>query len=260
MPTWITGGGIKIERAKKHVENLETEFKAFWKLYPDCIAKDRHKKTGDLVVFVHFTGTPEPEWGAMVGDALHNLRSGLNMLWGHVTANAGSPRRGASDFRIFDTSKAFEAMVKRKPKGRMADVMAILKTIKPYKGGNDALWMLHDLNNIDKHELVTVARSAVLKGEVIVNAPPAIARTGRHIRFGSTVATGAPFAGQEGTVLYSIPAEFVGKVQVQTKPFQAITFSEPKVVEGKEIVSTLAHLTSVVEGVVETFRLGGFVT
>ena len=34
------------------------------------------------------------------------------------------------------------------------DAVDAIDAIKPYKGGNDTLWRLHGLNNIDKHRLL----------------------------------------------------------------------------------------------------------
>jgi hypothetical protein len=39
--------------------------------------------------------------------------------------------------------------------------VAAIDALKPYKGGNDVLWQLHELNNVDKHRLILTVGSAV---------------------------------------------------------------------------------------------------
>jgi hypothetical protein len=98
-----------------------------------------------------------------------------------------------------------------------------------------------------------------LNGEVKVNAPIEILRQ-NPVAFNVALGPGTPLAAEEGTILYVVKAAFIDDVKIQTKIFQAIVFREPEVAKAKEIVSTLTHYASVVDGVVDSFRLGGFVT
>ena len=43
--------------------------------------------------------------------------------------------------------------------GASADSFAAIDTLKPYKGGNDSLWALYRLNNIEKHRLLLTVGS-----------------------------------------------------------------------------------------------------
>jgi hypothetical protein len=36
-----------------------------------------------------------------------------------------------------------------------------IESLTPYKGGNDLLWQINELNNIDKHRILLVTGSAV---------------------------------------------------------------------------------------------------
>src|SRR5438132_5583994 len=38
---------------------------------------------------------------------------------------------------------------------------AAIDALRPYKGGNDVLWQLHELNNVDKHRLILTVGSAL---------------------------------------------------------------------------------------------------
>ncbi|MEA3245803.1 MAG: hypothetical protein U9Q74_06575 [Gemmatimonadota bacterium] len=255
---WSESGGIKIKRANQHISDLHAAIETMAAGNRDGLAKDRTPQ-GDTVVFVHFDRTTDPLWGAVVGEVLHNLRSGLNMLWRHVCENAGNPVRGEADFPIYATPEAFDAMSRRKPKTRMQGVMEVYCALKPYKGGNAALWLLHDLNNIDKHQLVTLTNRAVTHGVVRVQLGPDIPTTLEVFRPNAKLMGGTPIAAEEGTPLYFIRSGFEDKVNVHTQITTFVAFGQPEVVKGEAVIPTLRNLAGVVDGAIEAFRLGGFV-
>jgi hypothetical protein len=46
-------------------------------------------------------------------------------------------------------------------KGMHEDAIKAIDALKPYQGGNDTLWRLHKLNNVDKHRLLVTVGSQV---------------------------------------------------------------------------------------------------
>src|SRR5258705_31662 len=62
--------------------------------------------------------------------------------------------------RLAKRSLNKKANSKAKIKGVNQAGVAIFDATKPYKGGDDRLWALHRLNNIDKHRLLLTAGCA----------------------------------------------------------------------------------------------------
>jgi hypothetical protein len=128
------------------------------------------------------------------------------------------------------------------------NVIDVLNTIKPYKGGNDALWKLSKLNNIDKHRLLvpvahintarteTAAELEVSKNrwakerpnEVFI--PADISRT-------VPVATPARLL-NAGDEILRIPSE----LNEQPKLVIKIALAEVGIAEGEPLIPTLTEI------------------
>src|ERR1019366_8285129 len=63
-------------------------------------------------------------------------------------------------FPIFDSAKSYQSHFAGKVACFLPAAQKAIEALNPYKGGNDALWKLSELNNRDKHRLlITVAAS-----------------------------------------------------------------------------------------------------
>ena len=114
----------------------------------------------------------------LIGDTLHNLRSGLDNL-AHALALAGpgplsKEFPGSSEFPIFGDENRkgvagsgpglFQNNGLFKIQGWHPDAKAAVELLQPYHRGNDyrsdPLWTLHELDNISKHRLLHPAVAA----------------------------------------------------------------------------------------------------
>jgi hypothetical protein len=150
----------KLERAKKHVEDLNVALIAFWDAEPYVIRFEDDPNTRERTYYVLSVQDLPPEIVTIVGDALHNLRSALDHLAYQLVVAAG----GKPDINTaFPIAKSFESYMspkgRLKVKGMRQDAIKAIDAHKPYKGGNDTLWHLHELNNIEKHRLLITACS-----------------------------------------------------------------------------------------------------
>jgi hypothetical protein len=67
------------------------------------------------------------------------------------------------EFPIAKDAATYEEEKARKVEGMSPTVIKTIDALKPYKGGNDALWRIHELDNIDKHRtLFTYANDCFL--------------------------------------------------------------------------------------------------
>jgi hypothetical protein len=159
---------VKIERAKKHLRDLQSELIKFKGEHVNVIGPHTDEQTGQII---HSLGPlPVLPFNAMscAGDVVHNLRSTLDHLAYHL-AQVGTPDTEPSidvSFPISASSKIYESRKARKVKGMRPEAIEAIDRLKPYKGGNDLLWRLHELDNIDKHRFIfTVAPDYLFSGE-----------------------------------------------------------------------------------------------
>ena len=70
----------------------------------------------------------------------------------HSGDNPPKPR--GTYFPILNSATQYEALKRQKLEGARQETITIIDALKPYKGGNNLLWMLQQLTNIDKHRLL----------------------------------------------------------------------------------------------------------
>ncbi len=105
----LLGVRVKVDRAKKHLADLDTEIREYHARNPYAIIPEIEAETGDEVHRLLIREAIPAHWGAILGDVVHNLRSSLDLL---------------------------------------------AAELEPYAGGNDPLWLLHEIDNRDKHRLL----------------------------------------------------------------------------------------------------------
>src|SRR4051812_20680507 len=101
---WAASGQVKIERAKEHINALAGEIAAFHQSSPYAIVGGDEQGTGDWVLRAQITNRPPLRWGAIAGDAIHNLRASLDVLWRHVIR---AKPDDMTDFPFYRSEKKF---------------------------------------------------------------------------------------------------------------------------------------------------------
>jgi hypothetical protein len=147
----------KFNRANKHISDLEALWAACRESHPSGIRIERDPQSGDVTYFVGDI-TPIPvEASLIAGDALQNLRSALDHLALAMMRKSKANISTQSGFPIFDSAEDYadpKRGAARKIGGIHDLALQEIDRLKPYKGGNEKLWFLHRLNNIDKHRLL----------------------------------------------------------------------------------------------------------
>jgi hypothetical protein len=103
---------------------------------------------------------------AAAGDVVVNLRGALDHLAYQLT-KAHRPRITIKEerkifFPICDDATGYEKARKTVIKFVGPDAIKLIDALKPYKGGNEALFRLNELNNINKHKLLPTIERLVL--------------------------------------------------------------------------------------------------
>ena len=119
-----------------------------------------------------------PEFGGLVGDAVHNMRSGLDHLaFALVVANHGRRRvprdiETSSEFPIFNSGTKFTNGGYKKLVGMRSDVQAAVERLQPYHRRkcpeNRVLWTLYLLSNSDKHRAPWLTIATLLDSRITV--------------------------------------------------------------------------------------------
>jgi hypothetical protein len=145
----------KVERAKENLRDMEKTLRTFHHHTPgDQIEiKSRGVRPGQIYTYhVPFNTL------AAAGDVVNNLRGGLNHLVCQLML-ANRPRStqkqlAACQFPIGKSEAAYKQARGTRLKGVSPGAVQLIDALKPYKGGNDALWLLSELDNISKHRLL----------------------------------------------------------------------------------------------------------
>jgi len=164
------GSRLKVERAYKHISDINSILEVFIGSDFYDLTIDKHFDTGENFLRCNIKSRLEEERLALiVGDALHNLRSALDLLYYETVALCNGTSTKWTRFPFTDTR---EELVRRlnsalKKKQITSSVYnLILSVVKPYQVGNVALWTLDDLNITDKHQLLIPVLKLVMLRDV----------------------------------------------------------------------------------------------
>lgn len=251
---------VKIERAKKHICDLQGERKGFLDTKPYVFGAQRYPQTRKPVYYMVSVQDIPGRLGAIAGDVLHNLRSALDHL-AYQLVFVGTGGRGPFKhvyFPIFECSKKYEAGKMGKVQGMRPDAIKAIDETKPYKGGTDALWQLHRLDNIDKHRVIIIIGSEFHSMDV----SPLLLRMLRGMLPDQTPLPTMPainllpenrlFPLKAGDILFTDLPDAEVK---QNMPFTfEVAFGEPGILEGDPLLETLQHMTDLVDNLILSFR------
>ncbi len=106
------------------------------------------------------------------GDAINNLRSALDHLayqFALLNGITDAKKLRQVQFPICESLKEYEALLPGKIKQLGKTAVEAISLYKPYHGGNETLWLLGQLNNIDKHRLLVTVETIFDKIGIIVD-------------------------------------------------------------------------------------------
>lgn len=251
---------VKIERARKYVDEADTFIRSYLDKKPFTVSYKRDPKTRRLIYFVSSIQEPDPQLSGIVGDALHNLRSALDHIaYQLVLIGTGQLPSRRVYFPIWDDQAKYESEGRRQIDGAKPEAVKAVDIVKPYKGGNDRLWQLHKLNNVDKHRLLLMVGSAFHGANishVLERGMQEMLRSDERLRekFGTVTIPDLfmrpadnLFPLRPGAELF-IDGPDAEPTNKATFRFE-VSFGEAQVVNGEPIVPTLNEMVDKVEDV-----------
>lgn len=160
--TELTGPPLaKIQRAIHHTNDLRIKIDEYFAKTPFELVTKSDKKTGEVTHYVRKNHPIPVEFSLIIGDAVHNLRSALDLtMFAMIGEKARKP--DAVQFPFAKKADDFQNSIKsRQVELAGSAVLNVINQLKPYGGGNELLYMVHRLDIEDKHKLIiTTAASA----------------------------------------------------------------------------------------------------
>ena len=255
----LEGVEAKVERAKHHVQELNDSLQGFFATHPYVIGTKRNPETRQLIYYLVSVREVPKMIDVIGGEVLQSLRSALDHLaYQLVLVGTGQP--GPFNhvyFPIFNSAQEYESGKTRQIQGMRQDAIDAIDAVKPYKGGNDALWQLHRLNIVDKHRLLVTVGS----GFQSVDVGPTLMRGLRAIIPDDQAMPDLALFLRPQDNLFPLKAGdelFIDQPDAEPNEHQQIRFavviSEPGVIEGEALVETLSQMVDLVDHLVPIFR------
>lgn len=154
---------LLLDRARKNIERLNESGKSFAESTPYAVSCDFDPNLGKYVYKIGINKPTPPEFSMDTAEILSGLKSALDhSLCASVSVLSPAKQLSGISFPFADIEGHFDGAV-RKGCGKLApEITAFVRTLKPYKGGDDALWLMNRLSGINRHRII---QPVALSGE-----------------------------------------------------------------------------------------------
>lgn len=259
---------LKVERAKAHIAELAKGIQAFFASKPYSIVIEDDVTAGQRVWKVKVRECVPQNFSTIIGDAIHNTRASLDLLAVAVVRRCDPGRQSYNHvhFVIRETEEKFKADLGENIKGASPAARLIFESLKPYKGGDEAFWRLHQLDILDKHKAIIPVGASYNSVDLL----PYMAATAEHGLGGEE---GAKFAKmmrsfgalrlrpadrkfplQDGADLFRVPIADPRTADDKIQFTFDIAFGEGQIVDGESVIPALTQMCQFVEGVFPLFE------
>jgi hypothetical protein len=154
---------LKLARARQHISELQQEVTAFLASTKITLVIDQTPQWAELdcqIIVARGWKPPPASLSAIIGDAVHNLRTALDLLATDLVRLNGNSTKSVY-FPFAYGASELKSQIKAKNFDRASgEAVRLLKTIAPYEAGNRFLRAVHDLDIQDKHKALIPAMSA----------------------------------------------------------------------------------------------------
>jgi hypothetical protein len=155
----------KSDRAKTQIQELSLAIRSFFEFAPYKIVSEIDTKADEEVWRFQLMRKLPAELSVRTGEIFHNLRSALDQMLAEIVARISKRSESGVEFPFGLNIDEFETAL-RKQKKLPAEAIPMIRDLKPYKGGDALLWLLHSTNRRDKHRMGLVPINLRTAGEV----------------------------------------------------------------------------------------------
>lgn len=155
----------KLQRCEEHLGYLQAEHERFrternpYRMLPEEDPEPEYKVWRVKIV----EPPPTDKWGSLVGECIHALRSALDHT-AYALVKAGTVGAAEkSEFPIFKDPPTDRTHPRKLP-GVDRRVLAQVNWLQPHRRGGqlDPLWLIHQLDIIDKHRRINIVSPSLL--------------------------------------------------------------------------------------------------
>lgn len=252
---------LKVERAKKHILDLESERDRFFQTKPYSFSHVTNPQSGERTYYVKEVKPIPTEFAVIIGDALNNLRCALDHLAYHLACVGAGAVKSFPDVK-FPTGSSLSEYNKQKAravKGMRTDAVNAIDALEPYVGGTGEIFFhLARLNNFDKHRLLLTAWSCFEGHKAFPSDRTMLAKFHGGTPSDYTGSLMAPstriFPLKAGDMLLAVPKP---EVEEDMTFLLGIAFAEPEIVKGNPVTDTLHEMTRLIRHIIFEFDRNG---
>lgn len=183
MSDRLVGCVFKVDRSIKHLNELNEHVKGFAETNLQSaitLYGEPNKERTKYFIKANLTlRIPNLEWGVIVGDIVHALRSSLDQA---VWLLSAEPTPGMTAFPLCRSKKDWAIRSPGLLWGIDPAFVTLIENAQPYKRGDSAhshpLAILGELSNLDKHRFLPGVALTVASGDVKINSYRGIANCG----------------------------------------------------------------------------------
>lgn len=230
---------LKIARARYHVAALNSEMDKYYEQKSICYSAAYDEPY--FTYRVEVRALPSLIIPALIGDAVHNLRSSLDIMASDIVRlNGKDPSKVY--FPFANDESGLEEMIKQKKMNLASpEAVDLVRNFRPFKGGNVTLRGIHDLDIADKHQaLIPVA-------SLIKTAPSVSDFYLSDLEIGIESDGRCQITNTDNDWLKELGDNIPVRIE--------LLFPEDTPFAGKEIISELQNAAKMFLGVIEAFEL-----
>jgi hypothetical protein len=224
---------VKIERANKHIAELEDFLLNSGVLEGKSIRRNTDAEAGNPLLHFGSFHIYEPDIPAIIGDVVHNLRSALDHLAYHlvmVGTDNGEVRTEPWEKIQFPITHSADSYKSKRTAGKVQGMerkaIEAIDALKPYKGGYEPLWLLHKLDNTDKHSFILpIGEDVIIAGVSLRASEPFFTSIGdpkadNDVNFAGEEPLVEPAVGKANAVLPTLHklSQLVGDIVTSFRP------------------------------------------
>lgn len=266
QPVAVPSHVLKLRRAHDHLDVLKDAIQQFVDSKPYTFRIDPHPKPPDYVIRAHINQAPPDDFGLAIGDFAHNARSALDVLVYRLSRLPESAKRERRHlaFPIFANPEDFHEKKARLLNGIDACHVSFIEAAQPYNGSrrDDPLAILREINNRDKHCVVTTVGAIGREPSITLNRPQR--NVGKIVMRAGTVELvgfGIEWASAQDRAITedgAIVARITAKNQMQIDMNQDLEIDVQfgkgvPGIQGRQVVNTLSEIRDRVQQLLAKF-------
>jgi hypothetical protein len=168
---------VKLARVDPRLEELKTAVRAWYVSHPYESSGYYDEVSGYYIVRLTSVDESPPEFAAILSEIVHAMRSSLdNLAWQAAKLTRPAPTTCTAFPIVKDCLEWKSKTVRNILKDIPSAFETVFETLQPYKRGDSyqthPLWMLRELDNLDKHEIPPAFGLVAINPSVDIHGVP----------------------------------------------------------------------------------------